>query len=285
MKKMMTALMLAALAASLATVSASAEEVTQEEQANYSVSVGADVMSAYVSKGVVGNDEPVLQPDVYVEMPFGFSFDVWANMNLTDAKCNWDPETQGKWSEFDLTLDWTAPLEGPVSVTVGGTYFAYPQAEDVAVVVATEEEAVEVDSHNPGDGGYELFAKVGVDCILQPSLGFYHDCRSADDWYILAKIGHDIDLTDLLTLGLGGTVSFSGEDFADRNYGSTEGAAFSHAQVDAKLNYAVTDAFDVYAKCTFSTLIDKDIRDGIKDSYDDIDCDFFYGGVGVGYTF
>ena len=284
MKKMMTALMLAALAASMATVSASADEVTQEE-ANYSVSVNADVMSAYVSKGVVGNDEPVFQPEVYVEAPYGFGFDVWANMNLTDAKCNWDPETRGKWSEFDLSIDWTAPIDGPVSLNIGGTYFVYPQAEDDVIFIATEDEVVEIDGNNPADGGYELFAKVGVDCILQPSLGFYHDCRSTDDWYILAKIGHSFDLTDLLSLGLGATVGFAGEDFADRNYGSDEGAAFSHAQFDAKLNYAVTDALDVYAKASFSTLIDSDIRDGIKDSYDDIDCDFFYGGVGVGYSF
>ncbi len=94
MKKMMTALMLAALAASMSTVSARAEEVTQEEP-NYAVTVSADVLSAYVSKGVTGNDEPVFQPDVYVEMPYGFSFDVWANMNITDANCNWDPKTGG----------------------------------------------------------------------------------------------------------------------------------------------------------------------------------------------
>ena len=282
MKKMMTALMLAALAASMATVSASADEVTQEE-ANYSVTVGADVMSAYVSKGVVGNDEPVFQPDVYVEMPFGFSFDVWANMNLTDAKCQWDPETGGKWSEFDLTLDWTAPIDGPVSVTVGGTYFAYPQAKGDVVTVETEEEAAKHEPKANGDGGYELFVKGSVDCILQPALEFYHDCRSCGDWYILGSIGHDFDLTELLTLGLGATVGFAGDDFAERNYGSTDGAAFSHAQLEAKLGYAVTDAFEVHAKARFSTLIDGDIRDAMDDA--DYDLDYFYGGIGCGYTF
>ena len=282
MKKMMTALMLAALAASMATVSASADEVTQEE-ANYTVSVGADVLSAYVSKGVVGNDEPVFQPDVYVEMPYGFSFDVWANMNITDAKCNWDPETGGKWSEFDLTLDWTAPIDGPVSVTVGGTYFVYPQAKG-DVIVAAEEEAREIEPGTPADGDYELFVKLGGDCILQPALEFYHDCQSSSDWYILGSIGHSFDLTDLLSLGLGATVGFVGDDFAER-YGSDDGAAFSHAQFEAKLGYAVTDAFEVHAKGRFSTLIDGDIRDGVKASYDDTKCDIFYGGVGCGYTF
>ncbi len=282
MKKMMTALMLAALAASMSTVSARAEEVTQEEP-NYAVTVSADVLSAYVSKGVTGNDEPVFQPDVYVEMPYGFSFDVWANMNITDANCNWDPKTGGKWSEFDLTLDWTVPIEGPVSLTFGGTYFVYPQAKG-DVVVATEEEAENVKAGAPADGDYELFVKAGVDCILQPALEFYHDCQSGSDWYFLGKIGHDFELTDLLGLHLGATVGFVGDDFAER-YGSDDGAAFSHAQFDAKLGYAVTDAFEVHAQARFSTLIDGDIRDGVKDSYDDIDCEIFYGGVGCGYTF
>lgn len=280
MKKMMTALMLAALAASMATVSASADEVTQEE-ANYSVTVGADIMSAYVSKGAVGDDEPVFQPDVYVEMPLGFSFDVWANMNLTDANCQWDPDTGGKWSEFDLTLDWTAPIEGPVSVTVGGTYFVYPQAKG-DVVVAAEEEAREIEPSTPADGSYELFVKLGVDCILQPALQFYHDCQSSGDWYILGKIGHDFELTDLLSLGLGATVGFVGDDFAER-YGSDDGAAFSHAQIDAKLGYAVTDAFEAHVKAAFSTLIDGDIRDAMDD--DGYDLDYFFGGVGCSYTF
>lgn len=284
MKKMMTALMLAALAASMAALPAlAADEVVQEEQPNYTVSASADILSAYVSKGVTGNDEPVFQPEVYVEMPYGFGFDVWANMNITDANCNWDPKTGGKWSEFDLSLEWTAPIEGPVSVTVGGTYFVYPQATG-DVIVATEEEAENVKAGAPADGDYELFVKAGVDCILQPTLEFYHDCQSSSDWYFLGKIGHDFELTDLLGLHLGATVGFVGDDFAER-YGSDDGAAFSHAQFDAKLGYAVTDAFEVHAKASFSTLIDGDIRDGVEDMYDDIDCEIFYGGVGCGYTF
>jgi hypothetical protein len=280
----MTALMLAAVAASMAALPARAADEVAQEEPNYTVSVGADVLSAYVSKGVVGNDEPVFQPDVYVEMPYGFSFDVWANMNITDANCNWDPKTGGKWSEFDLTLDWTAPIDGPVSVTVGGTYFVYPQAKGDVVIVESEEEAEKHEPKANADGDYELFVKLAGDCILQPALEFYHDCQSSSDWYILGKIGHDIALTDLLTLGLGATVGFVGDDFAER-YGSDDGAAFSHAQFDAKLGYAVTDAFEVYAKGRFSTLIDGDIRDGVKDSYDDTKCDIFYGGVGCSYTF
>ncbi|MGD9612643.1 MAG: TorF family putative porin, partial [Kiritimatiellia bacterium] len=99
--------------------------------------VYADVMSAYVYRGVVGNDEAVFQPGLDVAGPLGLSYSLWANMNLTDNESAWYPDTLGKWGEVDLGLSWTAPLEGPVSLTVGATYFMYPQ--DSSEVLADEE--------------------------------------------------------------------------------------------------------------------------------------------------
>ena len=43
------------------------------------------VLSAYVSDGQVGNDEAVFQPSLDVAGPFGFGFNLWANMDLTDS--------------------------------------------------------------------------------------------------------------------------------------------------------------------------------------------------------
>ena len=99
--------------------------------------VYADVLSAYVYRGQVGNDEAVFQPGLDVAGPLGFGASFWGNMNLTDNQSVWYPDTAGEWGEVDLGLSWSCPGEGPVGLTVGGIYFAYPQ--DGSEVVADEE--------------------------------------------------------------------------------------------------------------------------------------------------
>lgn len=111
-------------------------------------SVYADVLSAYVYRGVVGNDEAVFQPGLDVAGPFGLGYSLWASMNLTDADSPWYPDTFGKWGEVDMGLNWSAPLEGPVGLTVGATYFLYPQdGSEVLVDDETGEPLVDADGN------------------------------------------------------------------------------------------------------------------------------------------
>lgn len=281
MKKITVWLMMALLAVPAISFAAKAQPVEQPEE-DYAVTASADFMSAYVSKGVVGNDEPVFQPAISVEAPYGFAFSLWANMNLTDNECAWDPDTAGKWSEFDLGLSWTTPWEGPAYLTIGGTYFTYPQARGDVIIA---DEAEEADAIAPAEGNYEVYVAVGGNVILNPELGFYHDTRSSEDWYLLGSIGHSLALTDLLSLDLGASIVFSGRDYAARNFGSSEGAAFSNAQIDAALNFALTESTTLYVKGSFSSLLDSDIRDAV-DADDSIpELDYFVGGAGVSYTF
>lgn len=139
-------------------------------------SVYADVLSAYVYRGVVGNDEAVFQPGLDVAGPFGLGYSLWASMNLTDADSPWYPDTFGKWGEVDMGLNWSAPLEGPVGLTVGATYFLYPQdGSEVLVDDETGEPLVDADgnvqvSKAPADDGYELYVELAAaDVPLAPS--------------------------------------------------------------------------------------------------------------------
>ena len=141
----------------------------------------ADVLSAYVYRGVVGNDEAVFQPGLDVAGPLGFGYSLWANMNLTDADSAWYPDTFGKWGEVDLGLNWTCPAEGPVSLTVGSTYFIYPQEssavltdEETGEPILAEDGSVQV-SKAPADDGYELYLELAAsDVPLAPSIRSAH---------------------------------------------------------------------------------------------------------------
>ena len=256
--------------------------------------VYADVLSAYVYRGQVGNDEAVFQPGLDVAGPLGFGASFWGNMNLTDNQSVWYPDTAGEWGEVDLGLSWSCPGEGPVGLTVGGIYFAYPQ--DGSEVVADEETGAPVldaegnvrVSAAPADGGYEVYAEVAAEDVpLAPAVKLCHDLDNTDDWIALFSIGHGFALLDKLSLDLGAAVGFAGDYYVEDNYdGSDAGAAFTHVQLDAGLNYAFSEAFSAGLKGSFSSIVDGDIRDDIEAAeggYPDVD--IFFGGVTANYSF
>ena len=251
----------------------------------------ADVMSAYVYRGVVGNDQAVFQPGLDVAGPYGFGYSLWANMNLTDAESAWYPDTFGKWGEVDLGLNWTCPAEGLVGLTVGATYFLYPQdSSEVLADEATGEPLVDAEgnvrvSAAPADDGYELYAEFSADVPLAPSLKLCHDLENGDDWIIIAGIGHTFGLTDELTLDLGASLGYAGKYYVASNYGSDTGDALSHAQVDAALNYAVSETVSVGLKGSVSTLLDADLRDDVDAEGYYPETDIFFGGVSASYSF
>ena len=281
MKKFLALSLLAACAA-LPLAAAAAE-----------ASVYADVLSAYVYRGQVGNDEAVFQPGLDVTGPLGLGASFWGSMNLTDNPSVWYPDTAGEFGEYNLGLNWTCPGEGLVSLTLGGLAFVYPQDSsavetDVEDNVVLGEDGLPVVSEAPADGGFEVFAEAAAEeVILQPTLRFCHDLDNSDDWIALLSIGHSLPFSDNLSLDLGATVGYAGEYYVSDNYNESDaGSAFTHVQLDAGLNYALTESASVGLKGSFSSIIDSDIRDDIEayeGGYPDVD--IFYGGVTASYSF
>ena len=279
MKKLIALTILAALAVPAATLAAEAE-------------ITADVMSAYVYRGIVANDEAVFQPGLDICGPFGLGFSLWGSMNLTDNESAWYPDTLGKWGELNLGLNWTLPLEGPVSVTVGGTYFVYPQdSSEVVIDDETGEMVLDADglprlTKAPADDNYELYVELAAeDILLSPTLTLCHDLANTDDWIVLLAISHSLELMDKLSLDLGAEVGFAGEYYIAENYDSDTGSAWSHVQFDAGLTYTLTEKLSIGLKAAFSSILDSDVRDAIDAEDPHADKDFFYGGMTACYSF
>ena len=270
MKKTMALLLLAAVAAP---VSAWAAEG----------SIYADVLSAYVYNGLQYNDEAVFQPGLDVAGPFGFGYSLWANMDLTDNPASTAPNTSGEWSEVDLSLNWTAPSAGPLTFSAGGLYYIYPQSS--STVATNADGSVESVSKAPADGSYQVFAKLAADFPLAPAVKFCHELDNADDWIVLFTVAHGFDLMDKLSLNLGAVLGFAGDYYVESNYGSGTGAAFTHAQFDAALSYALTEKASVAIKGSFSTLLDGDLRDDVEAAGVYADQDVFFGGINASYSF
>lgn len=267
MRKIMTLILLAAWA------------ILPQHAPAADVSVYSDFLSAYVEHGQIWNDEAVFQPGVDVAGPWGLGYSFWANMDLTDNQTSLAPDSAGKWSELNFGLNWTLPWEGPVSLTLEGIYLAYPNSDSSAA----EEDEVADDS---ADGGYELAITLAAeDLPLAPAFCLKHTANYSEDWIAVFSIGHSLDLSDQLSLDLGAAVSYSGRDYVANYYGSDKGATFTHAEVTATLNYAVSEQFSVSLLAAFSSILNNTVRNDIKDSDFFPDVDIFYGGLSLGYTF
>ena len=271
MKKTLALLILAALAAPMSAWAAEG-------------SIYADVLSAYVYNGLSYNDEAVFQPGLDVAGPLGLGYSLWANMDLTDNPASTAPNSAGEWSEVDLGLNWTAPSVGPLTLSVGGIYYVYPQSS--STVATNDDGTVAAVSTAPADGSYQVFAKAAAnDILLAPAVKFCHELDNTDDWIVLFTVGHGFDLMDKLALNLGAILGFAGEYYVESNYGSGTGAAFTHAQFDAALSYALTEKASVALKGSFSTLLDGDLRDDVDAAGVYADKDVFFGGVNASYSF
>ena len=290
MKKLLALLMLAAVAA-MPPASSAAEEPAAET-ATASVDAYAEVLSAYVYRGQIGNDEAVFQPGLDVAGPLGLGYSFWSSMNLTDNESAWYPDSAGEWGEVDLGLNWTCPAEGPVRLTAGATYYIYPQESSEVLVdeesgeVVLDEDGLPQVSEAPADDDYELYVELAADdAPLAPSVRACHDLANSDDWIIMFGIGHSLGLTDALSLDLGASLGYAGDYYVASNYGSEAGNALAYAQFDAGLNYAVSEAFSVGLKGAFSALVDDDLRDDVDEGGYYPDTDIFFGGATACYSF
>ena len=174
-------------------------------------------------------------------------------------------------------------MKGPVSLTLGGRYYVFPQ--NTSSLIEAEDGSFSASQH-PADGAYEASVKVkAADIFLSPAVKVLHDMANQDDWIALFSIGHSFALVDKLSLDLTGTVSYSGEYYVETNYGSDAGSAFTHAQLDAVLNYAVSEKAAVGLKASYSSILDGDVRDDIEETDYYPEVDILFGGVTASYSF
>jgi hypothetical protein len=219
--------------------------------------VGADVASAYVFRGVTFNDGFVLQPYVDVSgLPIDLGF--WANMDLDDMDGDL---TSGEISELDIWLSYTLPLgiDG-LDVSVGYCEYLYPGIGGGVNEQGEEEQ---------GEADRELSLTVGLSEIpLAPELTLAYGVGGAPDKSLHAELGlgQSVDLCEDVSLDLGASVAYESPDEGDDG--------FSYYTASAGLSYAFLSA-----SVTYVGQIDDDVL-----TDDDYDVEV-YGTVGASYTF
>lgn len=168
-----------AAAALLALVSAPAVRAAD-------ATVGVDVNSAYVFRGVTLNEGFVAQP--YLEVS-GLPIDigVWGNFDIEDDEAR--SVDSGQFSETDYYASYALPIE-EVDVSIGYTEYTY--------------------NNGDLDADREISLSLGLDTVLAPSLGIYYglDGGIEENVYLEAGIGHDVAINEDVGLSLGAVIGY-----------------------------------------------------------------------------
>ncbi len=228
MKKMTALLACAAVALPLGAFA-------QEEEAKTVGTVGVDLASAYVCRGVTLNDGFVAQPYMSAQILPGLTAGMWANNNIDDNDGAFE---SGQFSEVDLTLSYALPVED-ISVSVNYFEYTYPGAGGAELDAEGEAVATR------GEADREASISLGLPVVLSPTLAVYYGLGGLveENVYLEGGLSHSLELTDGVALGLSTAVGYLSPKEGDDG--------FSHANVNASLGFG-----PVTAKITYIAQLD-----------------------------
>lgn len=260
----------AALAAALVAAAAAVPSHAAEE--GVTGSLAATLSSAYVFRGTLVTDDPVLQPSLTLSAG-DFSFNVWANQNLTDY--NTAPGTgpapgsvdgSGQIVELDYTLGYSFAVE-KFSFSVGGIQYTFP--------------------HTTLEPTTEIFGTVACDVPLAPKLSLYWDVDEAGGVYANLGVGHTFGFGEVAkgispSLGLTASVGYASGGWNELYYGVRE-SGLVDLLLGATVTVPVGKALSLAGFASYSDVLDGTLSDRAKILYGDPDA--FFGGVAVSFSF
>ena len=234
-----------------------------------SVGVDVPVLSAYVWRGQVLNDEAVAQPGLTGTIG-GFSVNAWSSMDLTDAQ-----DSSGEFDEMDWTVSY-AKTVGKFELGAGVVQYTFPNS---TIATQADDGTTTVEDY---PGTVEVFASVGVDVPLAPTLAVYYDVDEIEGLYAVASVGHSFALMDKVGLDLKASLGFGDADY-NAGYFGLDDAALNDLTLSAALPIALTENLSLTPSIGYVMLPDSDLEDAAKAAYGEKDC--FYGGVALSLAF
>ncbi len=205
--------------------------------------VDLPILSAYVWRGQMLNDEAVIQPALNVEKD-GFGVNVWANYDATDRG-----ETHADFSEVDLTVSYGGQW-GAMEYGVGVIEYLFPNTD----VSSTR----------------EVYGSLSLPdaSLAVPTLSVYRDVEEADGFYASLALSKEIALGDTTTLELIASIGAADEDY-NAFYFGVDDAALNDVTTGAKVSFALSKTVTLTPGIQYAWLPDSDIRAGAKALYKD----------------
>lgn len=222
------------------------------EEKSWSASVGFDLWSEYIFRGVAIQDNaPLYSPSA--------SFD-WKGLSVWYWGGYGDAVASGEhYEENDYGVDYTLSLfDEKLSLTAGAIMYHYPDGS--------------------GTDTYEFYAIASVDVFLTPTVAYYWDFDEIGASYLTLGVSHSFDLGKLVKLEEPKALSLDlsaalGIDF---EYNSSD-TQLNDILLGVKVPFQVTENFEVHAGVQVSIALDAldDIGQG----------DELIGNIGASFSF
>lgn len=251
-------------------LAASAQEAAEAEGAEVSASADVAILSAYVWRGQVLNDEAVVQPTFTIEKG-GLALNWWGNLNLTDQATGDEHE----FSEHDVSISYSfdCPVTG-AGVTLGLVNYDFPNV--VVDDTAAGSDALVRDTHE-----VQLTVDFG-DVLLAPSVLISYDFKEVDGFYGSVSVGHSIALAETVSLDAGVSVGYADSDY-NAFYFGVDDDALNDVTVSLSLPIATCPNWTITPGVQYVMLPDSDIEDGADATYGEKD--HVVGSLTASYVF
>lgn len=219
-----------------------------------------DIASAYVWRGQTFNDGAVAQPSIDVAAENGLGINVWGNYDISDYDGTLD---DNEFSEIDLTLSYSFAIS-KIDASVGIISYLFPAGA--------------------GETN-EIFLSLGTEITdgLSVGLDLYYDVEAFNEFsYGALSLSYGKDLSDKLSMEVGCSLGFAGDDFAQSVGDGTEDGGLYDYSVSLSFGYALTDKWSLSAGATY---VDAADDDNLQDkSVGPMDVNGIFT-VGVAYSF
>ncbi|QBG48182.1 hypothetical protein EGM51_12565 [Verrucomicrobia bacterium S94] len=271
MKKLMIVGMVAVFAAGVSNAQndvVMVGQVPSNDRSQPEITAEMALLSAYVWRGTVQDQDMVLQPQLSVSQ-YGFSFNIWANYDFSGNYTG----VENDLSEIDLSLAYTLPLNlNDISFDIGVINYQFP--------------ANSKSGYAQGKSTTELFASAHLltlqDYII-PSVTFFGDVKEVDGSYILFDIAAPYQISDYLSVEGGVSTGWGNARYNKFYYSPSAEKGFVDYNIYGTVSYEILDGLTASFNLTYTGLYGGAIENGAKEIYEDDQK--FWGGVNIAYDF
>ncbi|MCK9197884.1 MAG: hypothetical protein M0P16_12995 [Syntrophales bacterium] len=241
-------------------------------------------LSQYIWRGYeLSRNSIVVQPSATIGYK-GFSVNVWGNLDTRPYFAGTgDTNYASTWNETDLTLSYSKTLG---LFNLGGGYIYYGLG------------ALNPDAPKRMDS-QEIFATVGLNTILTPTLTVYREIDHYHNWYFLLGVSHLFEFNKVVSLKLAATASYL-QSTDETTYPKFDGNAvattdkfsnFHDGNLTVSLPIKATSYITLTPTISYVFPLSEDAKNEMKGfglsgkTPADRDSSFLYGGLAVSFSF
>lgn len=240
----------ALLAADSAVPAPAAQPETKpvEESCPVSFAATMDLYSAYVWRGIVLNNKPVMEPGAVVSYDAGdfgtFAAGLWGNMDL-DSSRSTGPDSKSKFSEVDYFASWSKDF-GPMTVEGGYTFYYFSDLDGCNVD--------------------EVYGKLAYNNdFVTPYVKAYGAFTETKSMYYTLGLTRSFEITDKLSAGFDAVLGIGDKNYVTYYFpGADDHGALTDATAKIFASYALTDNISIGATLALSALLDSDVSNGAQ---------------------